>query len=95
MKHETDELNERVTQYRTNSLPGQPIGAHMGTSYLIGDLMAAVIERDAEIARLREALKNMVWLIDEGQLVEAEPSHVGPLLVDKARAALAATEQEQ
>jgi len=38
--------------------------------------------------RLREAAKGIIDLIDRGQLVESEPSHVGPLLVQSLRTAL-------
>ena len=41
-----------------------------------------------EVERLRKALTGLLWLIDEGQLIEAEPSHCGPLLVAEAREAL-------
>jgi len=36
------ELEERVLQYKTLQLPGQPMMTHMGTSYLIDDLLAAL-----------------------------------------------------
>lgn len=37
-----DELEKRIQQYNTMSLPGQPMGLHMGTSYLINDLWREV-----------------------------------------------------
>ena len=42
------ELRERVMQFRAMRLPGEPMGVHMGTSYLVGDLdrMAAAIARN-------------------------------------------------
>jgi len=32
------DLEKRVNQFNMLQLPGQPIGVHMGTSYLISDL---------------------------------------------------------
>ena len=32
------DLRERVAQFNCLELPGQPMGMHMGTSYLINDL---------------------------------------------------------
>lgn len=37
-----DSLEDRVMQFDTMSLPGQPMMMHMGTSYLIHDLMNEV-----------------------------------------------------
>jgi hypothetical protein len=42
-----DDLKKRVGQFNSMSLPGQPIGVHMGTMYLVNDLWR-------EIERLRE-----------------------------------------
>lgn len=39
---EKDDLETRVQQFRTMSLPGQPMGMHMGTSYLVNDLWREV-----------------------------------------------------
>ena len=39
---EKDDLQERVNQFKTMSLPGQPMGMHMGTSYLVNDLWREV-----------------------------------------------------
>lgn len=36
------DLDERVFQFNSLELPGQPMGMHMGTSYLISDLWATV-----------------------------------------------------
>lgn len=41
---------------------------------------------------LAEAAGGVVRLVDDGQLIEREPSHVGPLMVDGFRAALAASD---
>ena len=37
-EHLFEDLRDRVKQYNMLQLPGQPLGMHMGTSYLIGDL---------------------------------------------------------
>ena len=37
-----DELEERVRKFNSLSLPGQPMGMHMGTSYLVNDLWREV-----------------------------------------------------
>lgn len=37
-----DELEERVHKFNSLSLPGQPMGMHMGTSYLVNDLWREV-----------------------------------------------------
>jgi hypothetical protein len=42
-----DSLEERVRQFQMMKLPGQPMGMHMGTAYLINDLWR-------EVQRLRK-----------------------------------------
>lgn len=42
-----DDLKTRVDQFNSLSLPGQPMGMHMGTMYLVNDLWR-------EIEKLRE-----------------------------------------
>lgn len=42
-----DDLEERVQQFNRLALPGQPLGMHMGTSYLVDDLWR-------EVQRLRK-----------------------------------------
>lgn len=46
---EKDELAERVIQFMSLELPGQPRSMHMGTSYLVNDLWR-------EVQRLRVLL---------------------------------------
>lgn len=46
-----DDLEKRVQQFGMMQLPGQPIGMHMGTSYLVNDLWR-------EVQKLRAELKN-------------------------------------
>ena len=48
-----DELEERVRKFNSLSLPGQPMGMHMGTSYLVNDLWR-------EVQRLRGLTKRAV-----------------------------------
>ena len=57
-------------------------------------LEAAGITNPEAVGDVVGELKNILWLIDEGQLIEAEPSHCGPLMVGNARAALAALESD-
>jgi hypothetical protein len=42
-----EELRERVDQFRALQLPGQPMMMHMGTKYLVNDLMTALEEASA------------------------------------------------
>ena len=50
-------LQERVNLFNQMALPGQPLGMHMGTSYLVNDLARENKRLAAENAELREALK--------------------------------------
>jgi len=45
-----ENLDERVKKFNLNQLPGQPMGMHMGTMYLVNDLWR-------EVQRLREFTK--------------------------------------
>ena len=47
---ERDNLEEQVVQFMQGKLPGQPMIAHMGTTYLVNDLWR-------EVQRLRQELK--------------------------------------
>ena len=49
-KEQMEDLEERVLQFNTLQLPGQPMAMHMGTSYLVNDLWA-------EVKRLRDDAK--------------------------------------
>jgi len=42
-------LEERVNQFHLLQLPGQPMGMHMGTSYLVSDLWRRVKELEREV----------------------------------------------
>jgi hypothetical protein len=66
MSEITDGLMERIDQFRTFSLPGQPISMHMGTSYLVTDLWREVLRLNdalaaakAEMAESKECLSNL------------------------------------
>lgn len=50
-------LEERVNLFNRMALPGQPLGMHMGTSYLVNDLMR-------EVQELREALKPATEIVE-------------------------------
>lgn len=50
---EIEALEKRVEQFSMMQLPGQPIGMHMGTMYLVNDLLAAV-KKYAEEAKRRD-----------------------------------------
>lgn len=39
---EKDDLQDRVEKFMAMKLPGQPMGMHMGTSYLVNDLWREV-----------------------------------------------------
>ena len=59
------DLQDRVRQFMTMSLPGQPMMMHMGTSYLVNDLAAEVLRLRAEA---RETA--LQYLSDTGQMSE-------------------------
>lgn len=42
MTEQLEDLRQRTLKYRLLELPGQPPMVHMGTSYLIDDLMRTV-----------------------------------------------------
>ncbi len=44
MAIDIDDLRDRVSKFGALELPGQPQGMHMGTSYLVSDLMRAIEE---------------------------------------------------
>jgi hypothetical protein len=46
-------LKERVNQFNTLSLPGQPSGVHMGTSYLVNDLWKKILELEKQVNELK------------------------------------------
>jgi hypothetical protein len=50
-----DDLEKRVQQFKTLQLPGQPIGMHMGTAYLVGDLWREV----QRLRKIEDALRNL------------------------------------
>jgi len=52
----TDELKKRVDQFKSLSLPGQPMAMHMGTSYLVNDLWKEIASLTEKVERLEKAL---------------------------------------
>ena len=48
-----DDLKERVEQFRALELPGQPMGMHMGTMYLVDDLWREVQHLREELAKVQ------------------------------------------
>ena len=62
-----DDLKERVEQFRALELPGQPRCMHMGTSYLVQDL----VKRIAKLEALLEVYDN-----DHGRhCIDHEPGY--------------------
>jgi hypothetical protein len=53
-----EQLRKRVMQFKTMSLPGQPMSMHMGTSYLVGDLDKAIAALSAALEAERVCLIN-------------------------------------
>ena len=47
-------LKERVDQFNTLELPGQPQSMHMGTSYLVHDLWCEIERLEADKAAISE-----------------------------------------
>ena len=52
-------LEERVNLFNRMALPGQPLGMHMGTSYLVNDLMREIRELQAELRIAESALEEL------------------------------------
>ena len=50
-------LEERINQFNAMSLPGQPMGMHMGTSYLVNDLWREVQRLQEQVAILEAELR--------------------------------------
>lgn len=88
----SNDLEQRVQQYRTFELPGQPMATHMGTSYLINDLWKEVERLQAELDAFHdvvEALDGMLQVYGGKYNDDYLPKHCVELeLIDMARAAL-------
>lgn len=52
---EKDDLQDRVWKFQALQLPGQPMGMHMGTMYLVNDLWREV----QHLRGLVEGYKNL------------------------------------
>ena len=50
-------LEERVYQFNTLKLPGQPMSMHMGTSYLVNDLWREVQRLRKELQHLKDGVR--------------------------------------
>ena len=62
----TDEdLKERVDQFRTMSLPGQSMGMHMGTAYLVADLWTTIESKNAMLEAKEKTIAGMEEDIEE------------------------------
>jgi len=59
----TDNLEERVHKFNALQLPGQPIGMHMGTSYLVNDLWR-------EVKRLRDGFREIKKATVDGRVCD-------------------------
>ena len=97
-----EELEERVLQYKTMQLPGQPMSTHMGTSYLIDDLLTALKElsalraqegMEAEARFLLDRLDELDLTEMSGPLYRDFAGHVAPSIA-RLRAMIAAAPQE-
>ena len=68
-----DELEKRVQQFNSLSLPGQGVSMHMGTSYLVNDLWREVQRLRKVIAAQQKThttlLESVPIIDDEGELV--------------------------
>ena len=85
---ENNELNKRIQQFNSLSLPGQPLGMHMGTSYLVNDLWREVQRLQRIEAVAREAKNKLDVFMQE--VVKADmivPLWAG-ILYDELEAAL-------
>lgn len=65
----SDTLKERVEQFNSLSLPGQPISMHMGTSYLVNDLWWEV-QRLQHSARRAKTIFNAARTYGDLRLAE-------------------------
>jgi hypothetical protein len=55
----SDTLEARVRQFQMLELPGQPMAMHMGTSYLVEDLLAEVKRLRSELADEKAIAESM------------------------------------
>ena len=75
-------LEERVNLFNQMALPGQPLGMHMGTSYLVNDLARENKRLAAEIEALREAAQKLIAHLNER--IDAAPSDAVPVFAGLA-----------
>ncbi len=48
VEEKRNDLSARVNKFNTLQLPGQPMGMHMGTSYLVNDLWKELQAHETE-----------------------------------------------
>jgi hypothetical protein len=89
-----DELEKRIEQFNSLSLPGQPMSMHMGTSYLVSDLWKEVLRLRAAGDAMADAsgiLRNKCIVADvSGDLGDQVTGEA----MDKVLAAIAAWDEE-
>lgn len=78
------EIDDRVLQFKTLRLPGQPMTMHIGTSNLVGDL-------DRQRLDLLDALRRIMTYAHDGAAVRDIDTTEQPEFV-AARAAIAKAE---
>ncbi len=76
------DLKERVMQFEMLQLPGQPMGMHMGTAHLVGDLVSEIEKLQAQLEEERCVTAKLA--VDLG-VARAAGSEVG---TEKIRTAL-------
>ena len=85
------EIDDRVLQFKTLRLPGQPMTMHIGTSNLVGDMLDAIIALDRQRLDLLDALRRIMTYAHDGAAVRDIDTTEQPEFV-AARAAIAKAE---
>ncbi len=67
-ENEKPSLEERVQQFNSLRLPGQPMGMHMGTSYLVNDLWRALKEANDRAERLLDSEADKIMAMTAQQV---------------------------
>ena len=65
-----DDLENRVQQFGMMQLPGQPMGMHMGTSYLVNDLWREVQKLRAELKAAEQGVQSDVCPVCGGDGIQ-------------------------
>ena len=74
-------LQERVNLFNQMALPGQPLGMHMGTSYLVNDLAR-------ENKRLREKILSWIDMAENCAGLPSNPDSLPQMLLHEMRTSL-------